>query len=159
MGPARVLLAPGGHHDGALIPTSHNTTHPDSKVHGANMGPTWGRQNSCGPHVGPMNLDIWVAAGWTSSIIWIALFLYTTEHHRQSPCSGQLYTSLSHAVLLLSLKAVCNMSIWIKKMCHQWIHPTWFIVFIECDFLYFVRSLKFLWHVSSVCARVYDWAC
>ena len=31
----------------------------DSKVHGANMGPTWGRQDPGGPHVGPMNLAIW----------------------------------------------------------------------------------------------------
>ena len=28
---------------------------PDSKVHGANMGPIWGRQDPDGPHVGPMN--------------------------------------------------------------------------------------------------------
>ena len=33
---------------------------PDSKAHGANMGPTWGRQDPGGPHVGPMNLAIWV---------------------------------------------------------------------------------------------------
>ena len=33
---------------------------PDSKVHGANMGPIWGRQDPNGPHVGPMNLAIWV---------------------------------------------------------------------------------------------------
>ena len=33
--------------------------HPDSKVHGANMGPTWGRQDPGGPHVGPMNFAIW----------------------------------------------------------------------------------------------------
>ena len=32
---------------------------PDSKVHGANMGPVWGRQDPGGPHVGPMNLAIW----------------------------------------------------------------------------------------------------
>ena len=32
---------------------------PDSKVHGANMGPTWGRQDPGGPHVAPMNLAIW----------------------------------------------------------------------------------------------------
>ena len=32
---------------------------PDSKVHGANMGPTWGRQDPGGPHVVPMNLAIW----------------------------------------------------------------------------------------------------
>ena len=31
----------------------------DSKVHGANMGPTWGRQDPGGPHVGHMNLAIW----------------------------------------------------------------------------------------------------
>ena len=31
---------------------------PDSKVHGANMGPIWGRQDPGGPHVGPMNLAI-----------------------------------------------------------------------------------------------------
>ena len=34
---------------------------PDNKVHGANMGPIWGRQEPGGPHVGPMNLAIWVA--------------------------------------------------------------------------------------------------
>ena len=31
---------------------------PDSKVHGTNMGPIWGRQDPGGPHVGPMNLAI-----------------------------------------------------------------------------------------------------
>ena len=34
--------------------------YPDSKVHGANMGPIWGRQDPGGPHVGPMNFVIWV---------------------------------------------------------------------------------------------------
>ena len=29
-------------------------TVPDSKVHGANIGPIWGRQDPGGPHVGPM---------------------------------------------------------------------------------------------------------
>ena len=31
---------------------------PDSKVHGANMGPTWVLSAPYGPHVGPMNLAI-----------------------------------------------------------------------------------------------------
>ena len=31
----------------------------DSKVHGANMGPTWGRQDPGVPYVGPMNISIW----------------------------------------------------------------------------------------------------
>ena len=33
---------------------------PDNKVHGANMGPIWGRQDPGGPHVDPMNFVIWV---------------------------------------------------------------------------------------------------
>ena len=28
---------------------------PDSKVHAANAGPTWGRQDPGGPQVGPLN--------------------------------------------------------------------------------------------------------
>ena len=32
---------------------------PDSKFHGANMGPIWGRQDPGGPHVGPINFAIW----------------------------------------------------------------------------------------------------
>ena len=31
---------------------------PDSKVHGANMGPTWVLSAPDGPNVGPMNLAI-----------------------------------------------------------------------------------------------------
>ena len=32
--------------------------YPDSKVHGANMGPIWGWQDPGGSHVGPMNFAI-----------------------------------------------------------------------------------------------------
>ena len=35
--------------------------YPDSKVHGAHMGPTWGRQDPGGSHVGHVNLAIWVS--------------------------------------------------------------------------------------------------
>ena len=34
--------------------------YPDSKIHGANMGPIWGWQDPGEPHVGPMNFAIWV---------------------------------------------------------------------------------------------------
>ena len=33
-------------------------TNPDSKVHEAHMGPTWGRNDPGEPHDGPMNLAI-----------------------------------------------------------------------------------------------------
>ena len=38
--------------------SSFEETIPDSKVHGAIMGPIWGRQDPDRPHVGPMNLAI-----------------------------------------------------------------------------------------------------
>ena len=33
-------------------------SYPDSKVHGANVGPIWGGQDPGGPHVGPTYFDI-----------------------------------------------------------------------------------------------------
>ena len=35
---------------------------PDSKVHGTNMGPIWGRQDPGGPHVSPINFAIYELA-------------------------------------------------------------------------------------------------
>ena len=37
-------------------PVCMKYAYPDSKVHGANMGPTWVLSAPDGPHVGPMNL-------------------------------------------------------------------------------------------------------
>ena len=43
--------------------------YPDSKVHGANMGPIWGRQDPGGPHVGPINFAIWVSTHlWAGAV-------------------------------------------------------------------------------------------
>ena len=39
--------------------TANYKSIPDSKVHGANMGPIWDRQGPGGPHVGPLNFAIW----------------------------------------------------------------------------------------------------
>ena len=43
---------------------------PDSKVHGANMGPTWVLSAPDGPHVGPMNRAIRAALQltWTGDL-------------------------------------------------------------------------------------------
>ena len=35
------------------------TAFSDSKVHGANIGPIWGRQDPGGPHVVPIKFAIW----------------------------------------------------------------------------------------------------
>ena len=44
--------------------------HSDSKVHGANMGPIWGRQGPGGPHVAPMNFAIWDIHDRMSYTVW-----------------------------------------------------------------------------------------
>ena len=41
-----------------------SNTIPDSKVHEANMGPTWVLSAPDGPHVGPMNFAIWDGWWW-----------------------------------------------------------------------------------------------
>ena len=41
---------------------------PDSKVLGANMGPTWVLSTSGGPHVGHINLAIWVGTQPSGSL-------------------------------------------------------------------------------------------
>ena len=52
-----------------LISCREAIMNPDSKVHGANMGPIWGRQDPGGPHVGPMNFAIWVVQASSKRII------------------------------------------------------------------------------------------
>ena len=48
----------------SVIWNNHNLERhfPDNKVHGANMGPTWVRQDPGGSHVGPKNLAIRVTS-------------------------------------------------------------------------------------------------
>ena len=45
---------------------SYNWVAPDSKVHGANMGPTWVLSAPGGPHVGLINFAIWGIIAWPS---------------------------------------------------------------------------------------------
>ena len=66
--------------------------YPDSKVHGANMGPTWVLSAPEGLHVGPMNLAI-------------RIDIYYVFHFQPCPSSKSfaLSTHLSNTLLKLSL--------------------------------------------------------
>ena len=50
----------------SVVVLSNLSRSPDSKVHGANMGPIWGRQDPGGPNVDPMKFAIWVTLTWVS---------------------------------------------------------------------------------------------
>ena len=49
------------HYECVIARYLHDHITPDSKVHEANIGPIWGRQDPDGPHVGPMDFVIWDA--------------------------------------------------------------------------------------------------
>ena len=66
---------------------------PDSKVHGANMGPTWVRQDPGGPHVGLMNLAIWAST------------IYIPPHKTSSAQNMFIYT--------------CFLQYYIKPLCAE----------------------------------------
>ena len=49
--------------------------HPDSKVHGAKMGPTWVLSTPDGPHVGPMNLAIGAILRANISLVYWSIYM------------------------------------------------------------------------------------
>ena len=67
--PSRLRLT-GSLHKGSITPKTFPLylmspcTIPDSKVHGANMGPTWVLSAPDGPHDGPMNIAIGDELHW-----------------------------------------------------------------------------------------------
>ena len=64
----------GSHKSTQAITINSYRTH-DSKVHGANMGAIWDRQDPGGPHFGPMNFVVW---DWIFFSFKMLLFL--SEH-------------------------------------------------------------------------------
>ena len=105
---------------------------PDSKVHGANMGPIWGRQDPDGPLFGPMNLAICDIASEGISMPWCDHTLPTATSvfspqcpfvrriHRWSVGFALMSTSLNRrmthtfATKMNTLKP----TVWM----HEWLH-------------------------------------
>ena len=66
--------------------SEHTNIYPDSKFHRTKMGPNWGRQDPCGPHVGPMNFAICLCRKRKTTYVTrnIALTLYHLYINRHS---------------------------------------------------------------------------
>ena len=124
--------------------------YPKPKVHGANMGPIWGRQEPDGPHVGPMNLAIWVCRATSpsqtvkgcSSFLFVCLFFVSVLwlHAYLTDPSGLRGTApirspdfLSRPYLYFGVK---TQTIWIRSL------PQWNILGV----LYI-----FFWYKSCCC--------
>ena len=57
----------------------HIRLNSDSKVHGASMGPIWGRQDPGGPHVGPINFAIGDINTLKLSVVSTKIFFISTH--------------------------------------------------------------------------------
>ena len=107
--------------------TTYST--PDSKVHGANMGPTWGRQDPGGPHVGPMNLAIWGYRGIISSlngfrlsiqITFIIVLNWQCSKRKQQLASYQMFPDEKTCYLVFYIFQI--FSIWSVRCLYRNIH-------------------------------------
>ena len=70
---------------------------PDSKVHGANMGPIWGRQDPGGPHAGPMNFAIWDCK-WSAPMM--SRYVWWSNCCSGSPWANTIIYSYAWRILL-----------------------------------------------------------
>ena len=98
----------------------------NSKVHGANMGPIWGRQDPGGPHVGPMNFAIWV--------------VFRTCSYNHPLLNMNILEGNIHICTVISLM----MSLWSK-----WFHFIWFAVsslFFNSNWSYHVQNIMKIIH-------------
>ena len=71
-------------------PCTHGMV-PDSKIHGANMGPIWDQQDRGGPHVGPMNFAIWgrIQYHTVKTVLGDQLLSPPLERHFVSICTAE----------------------------------------------------------------------
>ena len=85
-------------------------SYTDSKGHGANMGPIWGRQGPGGHHVGPMNFAIWVPLG-TNPFQWhypcdVAMLWTWWRHIKNITGFGVVWCTVSHNNVVITLHLV-----------------------------------------------------
>ena len=71
-------------------------TYPDSEFHGPNMGPISGRQDSGGPHIGPMNFVIWVHTLMAKTLKWTLI-----RHHSDTFMSGLCLINIAPKVFAI----------------------------------------------------------
>ena len=86
---------------------------PDNKVHGANMGPIWGRQDPSGPHVGPMNFAIWAYKTW---VCWWLVVL----SHLPASCGLPVIKarmSFERFESKLCVKKISSFNVWVEHLC------------------------------------------
>ena len=96
-----------------------NTIYPDSKGHGANMGPTWVLSAPDGPHVGPMNLAIRVGylKGCDMGCLLWGRTLMCVLPLELIPCTLKLYYCCFDEISITGCTGSCHFD---NFQCSQW---------------------------------------
>ena len=107
-----------------------------NKVYGANMGPTWGRQDPGGPHVGHMNFAIWVYLS-RNLISWPVV----TNHVILSICNkiNLLLIGMGqneNADTFKHHKKMFNFRSWFKRQQKQWLIKLYKKYLLSLDCIY-----------------------
>ena len=105
-------------------------TFPDSKVHGANMGPIWGREDPGGPHVGPMNFAIWV-------VVLCKIYSYVHSIHAFVACA---ITNMSPLVTLEFVKMKTPVAASDDKFVKETTFPFRWFAIVRLQQLYLTRT-------------------
>ena len=79
---------------------------PESKVHGANMGPIWGQQDPAGPHVGHINFAIWVPPIECNHMSIMASQITDNSTVCSTICSGAHQRKLQSSMSLVFLRGI-----------------------------------------------------
>ena len=87
---------------------------PDSKVHVANIGPIWGRQDPGGPHVGPMNFAIWAVPSCV-----VPTHMDPVMATRNNECNIHVKASSYNEVMVNALSAPTLPLKWVS-VCVSW---------------------------------------
>ena len=73
--------------------------YPDSKVHGANMGPIWVLSAPDGPHFGPMNLVIWACLNENNQFkVLFHMIYWCIFRNNKAPRSGIFHFGINSIV-------------------------------------------------------------
>ena len=98
-----------------ILCKQNKVAYPDSKVHGASMGPTWGPQDPGGPNVGPINLDIWV---YTSNAWWDR-YRISIKIHKYS----LYYMAVKHIIL-----HIIHIRNWLMPYIVPWLYSKYSLI-------------------------------
>ena len=98
-----------------LVVPHYYPNYPDNKVHGANMGPIWGRQGPGGPHVGTRHFTVRVVsiAPPGTYLREISIKIHWFNFHLQKVTFENIVCKIS--IILFEPEYVINSSLWFFK--------------------------------------------